>query len=302
MRELMIGGHRIADDEPAFVVAEIGCNHQGSVQTACELMRAAAECGCDAVKFQKRDLDWWAERDPKWNEPYHSEHAFGPTYGDHRAALEFGADEYEFLKLRAENLGLMFLATAFDVPSVGFLSDLGVPALKIASASIVNRPLLEAAAFTGLPLIVSTGGATVQEVDDAQRLIYYNPHHPPLALMHCVSSYPCEARDMQLRVIESLRASYPETVIGLSDHYSGILTGPLGWMLGARIFEKHFTLHRGWKGSDQAWSLEPHGLRSLVRDLKRTRESLGDGVKRRLDIEVAPLVKMGRTDLLEVAP
>ena len=186
----------------------------------------------------------------------------------------------------------MFLATAFDVPSVGFLSNLGVPAIKIASASIVNHPLLEAAAFTGLPMIVSTGGATVQEVLSAWDVI-----HPraPLAFMHCVSSYPCEAKDMQLRVVKTLRDLYPSTVIGLSDHYSGILTGPLGWLMGARIFEKHFTLHRSWKGSDQAWSLEPHGMRSLVRDLHRTREAMGDGVKRRLAVEVGPLVKMGRS-------
>ncbi len=297
MRELTIGGHRIADDEPAYVIAEIGCNHGGSVETCKEMIRVAAECGVQAVKLQKRDLDWWAEHDPKWNEPYHSEHAFGPTYGEHRAALEFGRDEYSILKQYANALDLMFFATAFDVPSVGFLADLGVPAIKIASASIVNRPLLEAAAFTEIPLIVSTGGATMREIIDASEVIY---PHAPLALMHCVSSYPCEAKDMQLRVIETLREWFPLTVIGLSDHYSGILTAPLGWMLGARIFEKHFTLHRSWKGSDQAWSLEPHGMRSLVRDLRRTRESLGDGIKRRLEKEVAPLVKMGRTDLLEV--
>ncbi len=297
MRELAIGGHRVADDTDAFVIAEIGCNHQGDVEICCEMIRVAAECGADAVKLQKRDLDWWAERDPKWNEPYHSEHAFGVTYGEHRAALEFDVNAYLFLQGYASVHGIAFLATAFDVPSVGFLSDLGVPALKIASASIVNHPLLEEAAFTGLPLIVSTGGATVEEIDDAVNLVYPKA---PLALLHCVAAYPCEAKDMQLRVIETLRECFPSTVIGLSDHYSGILTGPLGWMLGGRIFEKHFTLNRGWKGSDQAWSLEPHGLRSLVRDLKRTREAMGDGVKRRLDIEVAPLVKMGRTDLLEV--
>jgi sialic acid synthase len=297
MREIVIANTLINDDSGAFVVAEIGCNHQGDLGVAKQMIKAAADAGAHACKLQKRALGYWAAQGPEqWRAPYHSEHAFGPTYGEHRAALEFDRAQYVDLKAYAESLGLVFFATAFDIPSVDFLAELDVPALKIASASIVNLPLLQAAAETGLPLIVSTGGATLREIDQAVNVVY---PFAPLVLMHCVSAYPCEARLMNLNVVPALRERYPSLVIGLSDHYNGIALGPVAFTIGARLFEKHFTLNRGWKGSDQAWSLEPGGLRRLVRDLKRTREALGDGVKQRHPEEVAPLVKMGR-DLAEL--
>ena len=305
MRELTIAGHRIADDTDAFIVAEISGNHMGSVETAKEIMDAAAWCGVDAVKLQKRDLPTWEALDPDaWHASYNSEHAFGPTYGEHRAALEFGLDEYRELQGHAEGKGLIFFATAFDVPSLHFLTDLGVPAIKLASASIVNLPLIEGAAWKGLPVIASTGGATPVEIEAAWRTYHraIAPWGPSrLALLQCTALYPCPAQHLQLGVISRLRAEYPETVIGLSDHQAGIAMAPVAYNLGARIIEKHFTLHRTWKGSDQAFSLEPEGMRRMVRDLRRTRLALGDGVKRRLDDEVPALVKMGRRDLLGVA-
>ena len=296
MREIVIADTLITDESGAVCVAELGANHMGSLEVCKQMMKAAADAGAWAVKLQRRDLATWASVDPKWDQPYHSEHGFGATYGEHRAALEFEVDQYRELKAYAESLGLVFFATAWDVPSVGFLERLGVPALKLASASIVNRPLLQAAAETGLPLILSTGGATPKEIDDAVDLIW---DRAPLALLHCVSAYPCEARDMNLACITWLRNEYPSIVIGLSDHYNGIALAPVAFMMGARVMEKHFSLNRSWKGSDQAWSLEPPGLKKMVRDLERTREALGDGIKRRLDIEVPALIKMGRTELRE---
>lgn len=308
MRELSIAGRRIADDTDGYVIAEIGANHMGSVETCKEIIRAAALCGVDAVKLQKRDLPTWEALDPDgWHAPYHSENAFGPTYGLHRAALEFGWEEYRELQRYAGGLRVAFFATAFDVPSLHFLVDLGVPAVKLASASIVNEPLLQAVARTGLPTIASTGGATLGEIERGVHLLRTvalewdeRLAHPPLALLQCTATYPCEAADMGLRVIETLRGMYPWAVCGLSDHQSGIAMAPVAYTLGSRIFEKHFTLHRAWKGSDQAFSLEPEGMRRMVRDLRRTREALGDGVKRRLPAEVPALVKMGRRDLLRV--
>ena len=308
MRELTIAGRRIADDTEAFVIAEIGCNHQGSVETARQLIQAASEAGCDAVKFQKRHLSTWAQRDPEgWAREYNSEHAFGRTYGEHRAALEFGRDQYSELKTFAEDRGLVFFATAFDLPSLELLCDLGVPAIKLASASIVDLPLLDACAVAGLPVIASTGGATEAETDIAVQhlrgrspLVFHNfvgYGQQNFALLQCTATYPCEPEDMNLCVIRSLRSRYADMVIGLSDHQSGIAMAPVAYTLGARIFEKHFTLHRAWKGSDQAFSLEPGGMRRMVRDLRRTRQAMGDGVKRRLEAEVPALVKMGRTDL-----
>ncbi len=300
MRDLTIAGRRIADDEPAYVVAEIGANHMGDLERCCDLFEVAIECGVDAVKLQKRDLSTLKAQHPDWwTTPYESENAFGRTYGAHREWLEFDQYEYGFLKelAKAYQKGAAFFATTWDLPSVTFLYDLGVPAIKIASASIVDHDLLRCAAEVGVPLIVSTGGATMREVDRAVDLIW--PINSQLALLQCTSIYPCEPEDMHLRVIETYRKEYPEIVVGLSDHQDGIAMALPAYMVGARIFEKHFTLHRSWKGSDQAFSLEPPGMKRLVRDLARARVALGDGEKRRLPGEIPALVKMGRVDLVE---
>ena len=155
MRELVIAGQVINDESEAFVVAELGSNHQGSVGICEEMIKAAHLAGVSAVKLQKRDMATWAARNPElWESHYNSEHSFGATYGQHRAALEFGWSEYLRLKVCAEDLGLAFFATAFDVPSVEFLQELGVPAIKIASGSITDRDLLRSAGSIGLPLVV----------------------------------------------------------------------------------------------------------------------------------------------------
>lgn len=301
MRELHIDGRRIADDTDAFTICEIGANHQGSVAKCKEIIDAACWAGFDAVKLQKRDLETWAAMDPvAWAKVRDPDTSFGATEGEHRAALEFDWDQYIELKQYAESKGLVFFATAWDVPSLRFLVALGVAAIKVASASIVNRPLLEAIGDTRIPTIMSTGGGTEREIDEAYQWIVSNRWSAhPLAILSCTAEYPCEPRDMNLRVIEWLRAVHPHTVIGLSDHYSGIALTAASYLLGARIIEKHCTVSRTWKGSDQRFSLEPEGMRKLVRDLKRMRLAQGDGVKRRLAVEVAPLVKMGRRDLAE---
>lgn len=290
-----MAGRVINDSSPALVCAEIGGNHGGSLDKALHLIQLAAESGAHMVKFQKRHLPTWEATDPAaWNREYNSEHSFGRTYGEHRAYLEFGESEYRECKQFAEDRGLIFFATAFDIPSLDFLFKLDVPAIKIASASITNYRLLEAIALTGIPAIMSTGGATMPVVERAVDV--FNGHKRP-AILHCVSLYPCEAKNMNLRAITSLRDAFPEHVIGLSDHQSGIALAPVGYALGARIVEKHFCQHRTDKGSDCVFSLEPVGLRKLCRDLRRVHEAMGDGEKRLLDAEVPALVKQGRADL-----
>lgn len=290
MRELTIAGHRIADDTPAFVVAELGTNHQGSIEVARKLITAAAECGVDAVKLQKRNNRTLFTQ-ALFDAPYNSEHAFGPTYGQHREALEFGIDAYEELRRYADSLGLVFFATAFDIPSVDFLAALDMPAFKIASGDLQNTPLIRYAAQRGHPVIISTGGGCGQDMVRANAAL----RDCPGAFLHCTAAYPCEPGEMNLRVIEYMRALLPDRVIGLSNHHSGILMPPLAYALGARIFEQHFTINRTMKGSDHAFSLEPAGMRKLVRDLRRTYEALGDGVKRRYPSEDAPLYKMAKS-------
>ena len=291
MRELVLGGTRIADDTGCYVIAEIGNNHQGSLEKAKELILVAHECGVDAVKLQKRDNRTLFTR-ALYEAPYDNENSFGSTYGTHREALEFGFEEWQELMRYAAELGITLFATAFDEPSADFLAELDVPAFKIASADIVNTPLLRHVSRLGKPIVLPTGGATMEDVDRAVEAIL--PLNSQLCLLQCTSAYPAEVEELNLRVITTLRDRYPELVVGLSDHQNGISMALVAYMLGARVLEKHFTLNHAWKGTDHAFSLMPEGMRKLVRDLRRAPEALGDGVKRRLPSEQKPLEKMGK--------
>ncbi|MBI4539323.1 MAG: N-acetylneuraminate synthase family protein [Gemmatimonadetes bacterium] len=290
-RELTIGPCRISDESDCFVIAEIGHNHQGSLEKAREMFRAARECGVSAVKLQKRDNRALYTR-AMYDMPYDNESSYGPTYGAHREALEFGWDEYVALREYAGELGLMMFATAFDFPSADFLAKLDVPAFKIASGDLTNTPLLKYVAEMGKPMLVSTGGAHMEDVERASETIM--PVNAQLCLMQCTASYPVEPEEMNLRVIASYRERLPDVTVGLSDHQNGIAMALVGYLLGARVIEKHFTLNRAWKGTDQAFSLEPIGMRKLVRDLRRARAALGDGMKRPFPSEGRPLYKMGK--------
>lgn len=297
MRQFSIGDTVITDDSYCWLVAEVGNNHQGSIQTAREMIRQAHLAGADAVKFQRRDnkVLYSPER---YNAPYESEHAFGRTYGEHREALEIPDSAYPDLKAYAESLGLVFFATAFDMPSVDFLDDLDVPAIKIASFDVRNLGLIQYAAATGRPLIVSTGSATSDDVVSVFHTLMpgFGSGLPStsFALLHCTSEYPTPAEHLNLRAIQTMREQYHDTVIGFSSHFSGISMPLVAYVMGARILEVHFTLNRAMKGSDHAWSLEPQGLTKLVRDLKRCRAAFGDGVKRPIPEEIPALVKQGK--------
>jgi N-acetylneuraminate synthase/sialic acid synthase len=291
-RALSIAGTTVHDDSDCYVIAEVGCNHQGSIERAKEMFsRAKLECGVNAVKLQKRDNRELYTR-AMYDLPYINENSFGDTYGRHREALELGADEYRELQSHAANLGLTMFATPFDFASADFLAELDMPAYKTASGDITNTPFLKYVAKLGKPMLVSTGGATMSDVERAYDAIM--PINPQLCILQCTSSYPAEPEDLNLRAIVTYRDRFPDTVIGLSDHQNGIAMALVGYMLGARVIEKHFTINRGWKGTDQAFSLEPIGMRKLVRDLSRARVALGDGVKRPAPSENSPLVKMGK--------
>ena len=289
--ELVVSGRRIADDGPAYVVAEIGHNHQGDLEKARALIHAAKECGVDAVKLQKRDNRRLYTR-ALYDSPYDNEHSFGTTYGEHREALELSASDWLELREFSREEGVALFGTVFDEPSADFLAELGVPAFKIASADLVNTPLLRHVAAHGRPIFLSTGGGTLEDVERAVDTIL--PINPQLCLLQCTAAYPCVVDELHLRVIETYRERFGDLVVGLSDHQSGIAMALVGYMLGARVIEKHFTLDHAWKGSDHAFSLMPEGMRRLVRDLHRVPEALGDGVKRPLPSEERPLEKMGK--------
>jgi sialic acid synthase len=291
MRSLLIDGVRLSDESDCYVIAEVGHNHQGSVARCRELFRVAKECGADAVKLQKRDNRSLYTR-AMYDKPYDNENSFGATYGEHREALEFGRDDYVELQRYAQELGITFFATPFDFESADFLAELGMPAYKLASSDLVNTPLLRRVAAFGKPLLLSTGGASIDDIDRAVETI--RPINEQLAILQCTAAYPCETEDLNLQVITTLRERYPEYVIGLSDHQNGISMALVAYMLGARVIEKHFTLNHAWKGTDHGFSLMPEGLRKLVRDLQRIPVALGDGVKRPLPVEAKPLEKMGK--------
>jgi N-acetylneuraminate synthase/sialic acid synthase len=290
-RELTIDRCRIADDTDCYVIAEIGHNHQGDLDKARQLFLRAKECGVQAVKLQKRD-NRSLYTAAMYNRPYEHENSFGRTYGEHREVLEFGRHEYRELQAYARELGLTFFATAFDMPSADFLAEIDVPAYKIASGDIRNLPLLRHVARLQRPVIISTGGSTLEDVDRAcEAILAINRQ---LCILQCTATYPTEPEEMNLRVIETLRQRFPELVMGLSDHYNGIAMAVVAYMLGARVIEKHFTLNHTWKGTDHALSLEPIGMQKMIRDLHRARIALGDGVKRVLPSEAGAVLKMGK--------
>jgi len=290
-RKLTIDSFTISDDSDCYIIAEIGHNHQGELDKAKQLFKAAAECGVNAVKLQKRDNKTLFTK-AAYYKPYDNENSFGLTYGEHREALEFGREEYVELQKYARELGLTMFATAFDIPSADFLAELDMPVYKIASGDLKNTPLLRHVAKIGKPLIISTGGANMEDVERAYDVIM--PINSQVAILQCTSSYPAEHHDLNLRVIETFRRKFPDTVIGLSDHENGIAMATAAYILGMRIVEQHFTINHTWKGTDQVFSLEPIGMKKLVRDLRRVREALGDGIKRVLPNEVGTISKMSK--------
>ena len=291
-RALNIDGYEISDDSDCYVIAEIGANHQGDIEKCKSLFEEANRCGANAVKLQKRENKSLYTR-LMFNERYNSENAYAETYGKHREFLEFGSSEYTELISLAQELKITFFATAFDFESADFLSKLDMPAYKIASGDLTNTPLMKHVAAFGKPMVVSTGGGSMQDVQRAyDNIMAINPQ---VSFLQCTASYPCDFEHLNLRVIETFRRAFPDVVIGLSSHDNGYTMALVAYMLGARIVEKHFTINRALKGTDQAFSLETSGLRRLVRDLKRARIALGNGIKERYDVESPPLLKMEKS-------
>ena len=295
MRELTIAGRRISDDDPCYVISELGHNHGGSIETAVAMIKAAAQCGADSVKLQKRDNATLYSAAMRAL-PYQNENSFGATYGAHRDALEFNEAQYQRCLSRAAAYGVSCFATAFDEASADFLMRLKVPAIKIASGGLTDALLLKHVAGLGVPIILSTGGGEHADVYKAANILAAST--TDFALLHCTAAYPVlDYTQLNLRYILELRNTFPETVIGWSSHTSGIAMDTIAYAFGARIIERHFTLNRASKGTDHAWSLEPAGLRKLVRDLQRARESLGTGQKVFYPSEYGPISKMRRSYL-----
>jgi len=280
MKRIKIGKRWVGDGEPVFIIAEIGGNHQGKVDLAKQMIDIAIAAKADAVKFQKRSLHRILTKEGL-NAPYNSYHSFGSTYGEHRKALELSRDDFFELKKYTKRK-IILLASGWDEESVDFLDELGVPAFKVASADLSNWPLLEYTARKGKPVIISTGMSEMNEIEEALNIV--NKYNDQVALMQCTSTYPCEFKDVNLKVIPILKEKF-NVVVGYSGHERGIPIPVAAVAVGASIIEKHITIDRTMKGGDQAASLEPSGLTKLIRDIRHLEEAMGDGNKRLLEVE-----------------
>ena len=261
----------IGDGYPCFIIAEIGINHNGSVSLAKKMIDIAVTTGCDAVKFQKRTVDVVYTKEELAKE---RKSVFGNTNGDLKRGLEFGFDEYKEIDSYCKEKGILWFASCWDEESVDFMEQFDIPCYKIASASLTDDNLLKHTLSKGKPILVSTGMSTMEEIRQAVKIL----GEDNIVLYHCTSTYPSNADEMNLRVIETLKQEF-NCPIGYSGHERGVTPSVLAAALGANSVERHITTDRtNWR-SDQAASLEMAGLYHMVRDIRQVPLLLGDGKK-----------------------
>jgi len=269
-RNFSIGPVRVGAGAPVYVIAEAGVNHDGQISSARELIRAAAQAGANAVKFQVFSANRLVTRNAP-SAAYQQRAIQKDSQYEMLRQLELTHEQFADLKVHAERSGVEFLATPFSVEDLKFLLSIGVRAIKLASPDIVNRPLLEAANTARLPVIASTGAAEMDEIARAVQLL-----KGPLALLHCVSSYPAPEHEANLAAIRTLSETF-DCVVGYSDHTESIIIGGHAVAAGARVIEKHLTLDRHRKGPDHAFSLEPAMMTEYVRHIRTAETYLGSG-------------------------
>ncbi len=292
MRKIKIGHRMVGNGYPTLIIAEIGINHQGDVTIARQLIDKARDCGADVVKFQKRSISRILTRDGL-SQPYLNRNSFGPTYGEHKKALELSEKDYQSLKAYAEERKLIFSASGWDEESIDFLDSIGLTFFKMASADLTNFPLLEHTARKGKPMVLSTGMANMDMVRTAYEFV--RQFNDQVALMQCTSTYPAKFNEIHLNVLHTYRREFPEAVVGYSGHELGIAIPPVAVALGARIIERHFTLDRTMKGGDHAASLEPQGFSKMVRDIRHTEQALGSFEKTVQESEAPVFKKLAKS-------
>lgn len=274
-----LAGRPVGDGEPAYIVAEIGINHNGDLEIAKRLIDAAVLAGCDAVKFQKRTPEICVPPDQR---DLPRETPWGlMTYLQYRERVEFGQDEYEQIDAYCRDHKIAWFASCWDEPSVDFVEQFDLPCHKVASALLTDDALLGRLAATQRPLLVSTGMSTMEEIRSAMAVVADRP----LVIVHATSTYPCPPSELNLAMIPALRAEFGVPV-GYSGHEVGLQTTVAAVVLGACLVERHITLDRAMWGTDQAASIEPSGFARLVRDIRVVEASIGDGIKRVYDSEL----------------
>lgn len=270
-KSVKIADKIIGDGYPCFIIAEIGINHNGSIELAKQMIDIAVTTGCDAVKFQKRTVDIVYTKEELEKE---RNSVFGNTNGDLKRGLEFGEKEYREINEYCRQKGILWFASCWDEESVDFIDKFNPPCYKIASASLTDDNLLKYTKSKGKPIILSTGMSTTEEIEHAVSIL----GEDNLIVLHCTSTYPSNADETNLRVIETLKKKF-NCPIGYSGHERGVTPSVLAVALGASVVERHITVDRTNWGSDQAASLEMAGLYHMVRDIRQTPVLLGDGVK-----------------------
>jgi len=285
--KVSVGKKAIGAGEPVYIIAEIGINHNGDIAIAKQLMDVAVETGCDAVKFQKRTPEICVPeeqksipRDTPWGTM---------SYFDYKKRIEFEQSEFEQIDAYAKKIGIDWFASPWDVPSVDFLESFNVPCQKIASACLTDSELLSAVNKTKTTTILSTGMSSIEEIDKAVSLL----SNVPLAIAQATSTYPAEASELNLRAIQTFAEKY-KVPVGYSGHERGLQVTIAAVALGATFVERHITLDRSMWGTDHSASLEPEGLKKLVRDIRIIELALGDGKKKVYASEIPIRAKLRR--------
>ena len=284
---ISIGSRQIGEGQPVYVIAEIGINHNGDLEIAKKLMDVAASAGCDAVKFQKRTPELCV---PEEQKSQIRETPWGTmTYLEYKERTEFGQQEYQQIDTYAKQLGIHWFASPWDLPSVDFLLTFDPVCIKVASASLTDDALLKKLVASGVPLILSTGMSTMDEIDHAATVVKSSQY----ALAHATSTYPCQPSELNLRMISTMKDKF-QVPIGYSGHETGLATTLAAVAMGATFIERHITLDRAMWGTDHSASVEPTGLDRLVRDIRNIELAFGDGVKRVFDSELPVRAKLRR--------
>ncbi|NIS83311.1 MAG: N-acetylneuraminate synthase [Anaerolineales bacterium] len=286
-KEIQVGDQWIGEGRPTYIVAEIGINHNGDLELAKILIDSAIDAGVDAVKFQKRT--------PELCVPQEQQNQMRSTpwgyisYLDYRHRVEFGEEEYRHIDEYCREKGITWFASAWDEPSVEFLETYEPVCYKIPSASLTDHALLKRVRNTGRPVILSTGMSTMEQISAAVEILGVEN----LLITHSTSAYPCDPNELNLKMIATLRESFP-CPIGYSGHEVGLVPSVVAVALGACLVERHITLDRALWGTDQAASVEPGGFRRLVKYIRVTEEALGDGVKQVYESEQGSLRRLRR--------
>jgi len=286
-RTIQIGSRTVGDDYPTYLVAEIGINHNGDLNIAKMMIDAAVKNGIDAVKFQKRTPELCVPPDQRGQM---RETPWGYiSYLDYRYKVEFDEDGYREIDRYCKEKGITWFSSVWDVPSVDFMEAFNTVCYKIPSAQLTDHDLLRKVRSTGRPVILSTGMSTLEQIHAAVDAIGTEN----LMLTHTTSTYPCEPEELNLNTIQTLKREFP-VPIGYSGHEVGLIPSVVAVSLGACLIERHITLDRAMWGTDQAASVEPGGIERLVKYIRVTEQSLGDGVKRVYDSEKPSLKKLRR--------